>query len=174
MPWKKCATGKSWARMKKTAGPTATEIFLGIEGGATRTVALAVNGMGRVLHRVEAGPANLQLLNDAQLVRHLRSIASRIQSPVALAIGLAGARTESDRKRLRKAAEKAWPHVPCYATNDLETALMAAQGQRPEARDQRSKVRGQRSEAEVRVLVLSGTGSCCFGRTTGGRTAKMG
>ena len=172
MPWKKNVSGKSWVRMKKTARTTATEIFLGIEGGATRTIALAVNGTGRVLHRVEAGPANLQLLRDAQLVRHLRSVASRIQSPVVVAIGLAGARTESDRNRLRRAAEKVWPRVPCYATNDLETALMAAEGRKSEG--QRSKVKGQKSEVEVRVLILSGTGSCCFGRTRDGRTAKIG
>ena len=38
---------------------------------------------------------------------------------------MAGARTEADRQRIRAAAAKVWPKVPCYATNDLETALAA-------------------------------------------------
>jgi N-acetylmuramic acid 6-phosphate etherase len=82
--------------------------------------------------------------------------------PAAVAIGMAGARTEKDRNRIRRAAAKAWPLIPCYATSDLETALAAA---------------GTNSEPEpaATVLVLSGTGSCCFGRKSGGRkSAKIG
>jgi N-acetylmuramic acid 6-phosphate etherase len=128
---------------------------------------------------MEFGPANLRLLNDAQLSRHFRHIAIVMPNPTTLAIGMAGARTESDRERIRRAAAQAWPGVPCYATNDLETALMAAE-------EVESKVEGRKSKARVghhasrithhspRVLVLSGTGSCCFGRTWDGRTAKVG
>jgi N-acetylmuramic acid 6-phosphate etherase len=133
-------------------------VFLGLECGATRTVALAQGG-----HTVrrEFGPANLRLLSDVQLGRHFRAIAKAMPRPAGLAIGMAGARTEADRGRIRRAAAKAWPRVPCYATSDLETALAAAEDSQP--------------APKATVLVLSGTGSCCFGLTADGRkSAKVG
>src|SRR6058998_2780351 len=105
----------------------AKQLFLGIECGGTRSVALLTNGNGEAVQRFEAGPANLKLLNDAQLIRHLESIANAFPRPTALGIGMAGARSEADWKRIRQAAEKVWPQIPCHATNDLETALVAGQ-----------------------------------------------
>ena len=46
--------------------------LLGIECGATHTVALHESG-GQVA-RAEFGPANLHLLNDTQLARRLRPV----------------------------------------------------------------------------------------------------
>src|SRR5438552_4108847 len=129
-----------------TLGP---QTFLGIEGGGTRTVALLVNDRGEALQRLEAGPANVKLLTDVELTRHFRSLAAVLPRPAALAIGLAGAWTAVDRKRIRVAADKIWPGVPCYATNDLETAITAAAIGAPNPR--------------TRVLIVSGTGSCCYG-----------
>lgn len=137
-------------------------LYLGIEAGGTRTVALMNEANGAPEIRVEAGPANLRLLNDGDLARHFKEITRSFPKPDALAIGMAGARTEADRERIHKAAAKAWPGAPCYATGDLETALMAAEDP--------PKHFGQLT----RVLVLSGTGSCCYGRAVGGRTAKVG
>ena len=97
--------------------------LLGIEAGGTRTVAIAEMGSNLVRH--EFGPANLRLLNDAQLLHHFRSIARTMPKPESLAIGMAGARTDSDRARIRQAAAVVWKGVPCLATNDLETALMS-------------------------------------------------
>src|SRR5262245_23454987 len=102
--------------------------FLGIECGATHTIVLLEDGT-RVMRR-EIGPANVQLLTDAQLARHFRNIRAMhaaFTRPSAIGIGMAGARTESDRARIRLAASKVWPRVPCYATNDLETAMLAAE-----------------------------------------------
>jgi N-acetylmuramic acid 6-phosphate etherase len=90
----------------------------------------------------------------------LRDIAGRLpHKPEAVGIGLAGARTAADQERLRRATARVWPSIPCVATNDLETALAAAPAP---------------TRVIPRVLVLSGTGSCCFGRTPDGRTAKVG
>src|SRR5262249_54935321 len=107
------------------------------------------------------GPANVKLLSDAQLTSLLRSIAEAFPRPDTLAIGMAGARSEQDWLRIREAAASVWPGIACHATSDLETAPAAAEdknGQTP----------------AVRVLVLSGTGSCCYGRNTAGKTAKIG
>jgi len=130
--------------------------LLGIECGATHTVALHENG-GQVV-RAGFGPANLRLLDDTQLARHLRQIAKQFPKPSAVAIGMAGARTPADKLRLRRAATRAWPNAAIHATNDLETALAADTQRKP----------------ATRVLVLSGTGSCCFGQSPDGATAKIG
>src|SRR6266699_3923373 len=107
--------------------------LLGIEGGGTRTVALLAKGQGQPSRRLEFGPANIKLLTDRQLIRHFRSIAEAFPRPDALGIGLAGASCEADRKRIRSAASKVWPGVPCCATSDLETALAAAAPERPQS-----------------------------------------
>ncbi|HTI98288.1 MAG TPA: N-acetylmuramic acid 6-phosphate etherase [Dongiaceae bacterium] len=138
----------------------ANPLFLGIEGGGTRTVALLADAAGTLLQRHEAGPANLQLLTDRELQAHFRALAKNFPRPAALGIGLAGARTEADRGRIRAAAASGWPRIPCYATNDLETALAAGGTDVP--------------TTAARILVLSGTGSCCYGRNARGQTAKAG
>ncbi|HVV00854.1 MAG TPA: N-acetylmuramic acid 6-phosphate etherase, partial [Verrucomicrobiae bacterium] len=132
--------------------------LLGIEGGGTRTLAVLANARGEELHRVEEGPANLRLLSDSALVRHLSALRRALPPPDSIAVGLAGAWTDFDRERIRKAAAKVWPGIPCHATNDLETAFNA----------------GHTGTALPRVLVVSGTGSCCYGKTPAGREIKVG
>ena len=138
---------------------------LGIEAGGTRLVALLDPGDGSPVRRAETGPANLRLLTDAQLTRRFREIARALPGsrPASLAIGMAGARTEADRERIRLAAACVWPAASCLATNDLETALMAAE-----------PLPARVGKIAARVLVLSGTGSCFFGRAAEGATAKVG
>ncbi len=140
--------------------------YLGIECGGTRTTALlAVGRESTTVWRAEFGPANLRLLDDVALAAHFSAvdgIRRQVSSPLGgIAVGMAGARTESDRQRIRAAAEKVWPGIPCYATSDLETALAA---QWPETD----------LELTARILILSGTGSCCFGQTPGNATARVG
>jgi N-acetylmuramic acid 6-phosphate etherase len=139
--------------------------YLGVECGATRSVALLAPGGGLPCLRAEFGPANLRLLDDTELVAHFMAIKifqSQAVAPLAgIAIGMAGARTETDRQRIRTAAAKVWPGTPCYATNDLETALVAGESD------------GQ-DKTVARVLILSGTGSCCFGRKPDGKTIRFG
>jgi N-acetylmuramic acid 6-phosphate etherase len=158
--------------MKRQRRPSRPPLYLGIEAGGTKTTAMIEEGEGAYVRQIAVGPANLRLLDDHQLKKHFLGIARQLPKPDAMAIGMAGARTETDRKRIRTAAATAWPGVPCHATNDLETALMAAE--QPAASNRRGKLPSNRSQAIGRVLVLSGTGSCCFGRSGGGKTAKFG
>ncbi len=158
-------------------------VFLGIEGGATRTVALLADGRGRLLKRFEAGPGNFKLLTEAQLLRRLREMRAAfagVPQPAAMAIGLAGARGEPEWQRIRAAAGKVWPGVPCHATHDLETALAAVQGPRSKVQSPKSKAGRAASlitdysSGLTQVLLLSGTGSCFFARGAGGQTARFG
>ncbi len=150
--------------MKKPVSPQhSAQLYLGIEGGGTRTTALLTDGADKVLFEAGFDAGNLKLLSDRELQWRLKEIASRLPCGIgslsAVAIGLAGTRTEADRDRIRAAAMRIFPRVPCLATNDLETALAAA----PE-----------KPGMAARVLILSGTGSCCFGSTPEGKVSKVG
>lgn len=146
--------------MPKATRRSRPPCYLGVEGGGTRTSVLLVDGHGHTLAEFQRGPAVLPLLSDRELLWHLRDLAAALpRQPDAVCLGLAGVRTATDRERLRRAAGRVWPGLPCLATSDLDTALAAS----PE-----------RGRAAVEVLVLSGTGSCCFGRAADGRTAKVG
>ena len=179
--------------------------YLGIEGGGTRTVALLADGGGQPLRRLETGPANMKLLTEAQLTRRFRSIARALPRPDALGIGLSGAWVEADFEKIRSAAAKAWPRIPCYATNDLETALIAAggpelgkatqgfrylpgergpfpltpalspsEGERGNHRQVSGKPKLMGREHIPQVLIVSGTGSGCYGKGSDGKGVKVG
>lgn len=139
-----------------------TSVFLGLECGGTHTVALAADDGLQQLARVEAGPANLRLVTDAQLVAHFRALRRQLPAPGAIGVGMAGVRDATDCARVERALEKVWPGVPRRVDHDLESALASAEldatGKLPDAR----------------VIVLSGTGSCCYGRNAAGKTAKAG
>src|SRR5204863_9973846 len=77
-------------------------------------------------------------------------------------------RTAADNERIRRCAARVWPHVSCYASHDLEVALAAV-----ELQDSPVQASAARNRTAL-VLVLSGTGSCCFGRSSDGKTAKVG
>ncbi len=124
--------------------------FLGIECGGTRTIALFAPGNGEPVLRAEFGPANLRMLDDSGLTDQFKTVDGiRRESSgqlAGIAIGMAGARTDFDRQRIRAAAATVWPNVPCNASNDLEIAMAA---QEPDAD----------TEFAARILILSGTGS---------------
>ncbi len=155
--------------MAKMASGNPFETLIGIECGGTRST--AVRSCAGEAREWSGGPANLKLLNDSQLRRHFQSIRKVLGGADAIGIGMAGARTEADWARVRKAAGAVWPGVPCHATNDLETALAAADDsdRNPAAWKQRPP-----KTPAATVLVLSGTGSCCYGRTVKGKVARMG
>ncbi len=168
--------------MTKRPQVMAQPLFLGIECGGTRSSWMISDYEPTFHWQGKFGPANLRLLSDDQLSRHFRAIGQALPKPTALAIAMAGARTAADRERILNASAKVWPGIPCYATNDLETALEAAEDPMDPANSRFTKkglmdrsVAGSDGNGRMpRVLVLSGTGSCCFGRTWDGKTAKVG
>jgi N-acetylmuramic acid 6-phosphate etherase len=144
-------------RPEKPTGP----LFLGLEGGGTRTVAILADAAGKQLERVEASAGNARLLNSVAMDGLLASIARRCCQPDSVAIGLAGVRNALDARRIEAIASRIWTGVPCCVTSDLETAMAAANP-------------GNTKLKSAQVLVLSGTGSCFFGRGIDGRTVRYG
>lgn len=136
-------------------------VWLGIETGATHTTVLTVRGDSEVVDRFDLGPANIRLATSAELIHLFESIRDRLTlAPSAIGGGFAGLRNEDDRRRVVNLVQGIWPDIPFLATDDLETALEAA-GDWPD-------------DAEARVLLLSGTGSCAYGRNSEGRVVKVG
>lgn len=133
---------------------------LGLECGGTKTHAILADASNRILAEARLGPANFQLLSPSQLVTLFRAVRESLGSliPDGIGIGMAGARTADHFKKICQAAARIWPSVPCLATNDLEVALAAAPDR----------------SADLSVLVLSGTGSCCYGRARDGRVTRAG
>jgi N-acetylmuramic acid 6-phosphate etherase len=128
--------------------PGVEDCFLGIEGGGTRTVALMANARGAILSRLESGPLNLKLSSDADVLRRLREIKRGLVShPMALAVCLAGCRTTADHSRVCALADHVWPGVPAFVGSDLDSALAAAFGAQASG-----------------IVIISGTGSCVYGR----------
>jgi N-acetylmuramic acid 6-phosphate etherase len=134
--------------------------FIGIEGGGTRTIALVAAATNADAEsdaiRLELGPGNVRLLSDEQLRDLFGQIATVCARPAAVGIGMAGVRDEADRRRIQNAVEMVWGKIPVAITHDMGIALAAAQ-----------------TDAPTKVLVLSGTGSCCFGQS-GEKTEKVG
>lgn len=138
-------------------------LFFGLDCGGTRSVVLAVSN-NLVLDWQEFGPANLQLMTDRELEHHFRRVKQftrRFSGGSGIGVGMAGARTSADRARIQAAANKVWPGMGCHPSNDLETALAAA-----DLPDDAGPL--------ARILVLSGTGSCCFGQAPSGKTVQVG
>jgi N-acetylmuramic acid 6-phosphate etherase len=137
--------------------PRVGACFLGIEGGGTRTVALLADRPGKILSRIESGPLNLKLSPDAAVVHRLREIKQGLVCrPTSLALCLAGCRTVADRSRARVLVERVWPGVPAYVGNDLDSAHAAAFGANGSG-----------------IAIISGTGSCVYGRN-GSQVARAG
>jgi len=149
--------------MKRNTG--AAPAFLGIDCGGTRSV--SVYQCGGTQRRFEAGPGNVRLLSDAQLLalfRQLGSVHQDLPRPSAVAIGMAGAGNNAQRERISRAAAKVWANTPSVATGDLDTALAAAEmGERV----------GENGLAAL-VVVLSGTGSIFYGKNTREQRVRVG
>ena len=144
------------------------DLILGIDGGATKTVAwLAERSVEMepvVLGRGTAGPANPQAVGfDAALENLDRAIAAAFEEagvkpgPVAAAVlGLAGSDREENRRVLNRWAENRRLARRFRVVTDALPVLAAG------------------APDGWGVALIAGTGSFCFGQTADGRTARAG
>ena len=135
-------------------------LFLGVDGGATKTLAVIVGADGRERGRGIAGSGNQAAVGLARAIESIRGAvaeAARLAgagAPFRAArIGLAGVDRPGDRDRLL-------PHLNMLAdivrlTNDAELALTGL-------------------DNAVGVAVIAGTGSISLGRDATGKTARSG
>jgi N-acetylmuramic acid 6-phosphate etherase len=140
------------------------ELYLGIDGGGTHTVALLGDRAGTVLGRGTAGPSNRQAVGTERAMAALDeavsaafAAAGRTRGPVASAcLGLAGADRPEDQAVIREWAERVRLAGQVEVTSDA--AILLAAGT-PEGWG---------------LVLIAGTGSIAFGRAADGRRARAG
>jgi N-acetylmuramic acid 6-phosphate etherase len=142
----------------------ALDLYLGIDGGGSRTTALLANADGEILGAGEAGPSNLHAVGVERALRALDEAvaaafaeAGRPRVTVAAAcLGLAGAGREEDRAVIRAWGERVGLTLAGLVTTDAD--LLLADG----------------TPDNWGVAVVAGTGSIAYGRSPDGREARAG
>ncbi len=122
---------------------------LGIEGGGTHTVALWADETGRLLRRMEFGCGNIRLLDDQsllQLFREIQKAGNDLPPSQSICAAMAGAVNDVDKKRVLNLAQSIFGTAFSGVYSDLQSPLFAA----------------ELPADHFPVLVLCGTGSCCY------------
>ena len=141
------------------------DLYVGIDGGGTRTTAVATGPDGRVVARAEGEAGIVKVLEPAAgvsilvgLTRRAAAAAGAPEAPVAaLCCALSGAGREPERVAL-EAALRATGVAQCIrVTTDAEGAMADAFG-----------------TGAAGILLIAGTGSIAWGRDAAGRTARAG
>jgi len=137
-----------------------TSLFLGVDGGATKTRAVVVDAAGSVCGEGEAGCGNHSAVGYATATANIHAAAGMAVRAaggalpcMAARIGLAGVDRPADQERFLPALAALAPHL--HISNDAELALTAL----PDA---------------VGVAVIAGTGSIALGADRHGTKARAG
>ena len=137
-------------------------LFLGIDGGGTRTRARLGNERGRVLGHGTAGPSNPVTLGLPAAERRILAAARQAQAAArkapltAVCLGLAGADRPEVSEPIRSWLRRRLPARFHLVTTDAALALEAAVGGSPG------------------VVVIAGTGSIACARDARGRWLRSG
>lgn len=148
----------------KQKRPASRDLFLGVDGGGTKTHAALFNSKGALLSEQQTGPSNplrigvrKALVNiQAAAVGALDEIDRTPEDVVGVVAGLAGARREDYKMQMRTGIGHFLPNASVDVVTDADIALFATTSGCPG------------------VVVISGTGSVCYGSGSDGRTAVAG
>ncbi len=146
--------------------PTPDQLFLGVDGGGTRTRAVIVNEQGRILGSGEGGSSNYDDVGAdgaaqsiSAAVNAARSDVLLIETPFTAAfLGMAGVVSEKDRLVIRTIARdlNLAPDPFIGIDHDCRIALAGGLSGRPG------------------IVQIAGTGSATYGRTATGRSHRAG
>jgi glucosamine kinase len=138
-------------------------IYIGIDGGGTRTTAVATDREGRELARLEGGAALVRSTNPTAGAAALADLTDRLlhrpgAAPPATAIccALAGAGRHQDRTAIAAALQREAIAERVRVVTDADAAFHDAFGTAPG------------------ILLIAGTGSIALGRAADRRTARVG
>lgn len=139
-------------------------MFIGIDAGGTKTLAMLAGVDGQVLARGVAGPANYQSVGrEAALAaltlaaqRAVEAVGARLEQVQAACLGAAGADRPEDRGLFEAWGAQTFPGARFRVTNDALIVLYAGT---PEGWG---------------LALISGTGSIAYGRRPDGRLARAG
>jgi N-acetylglucosamine kinase-like BadF-type ATPase len=134
---------------------------LGIDAGGTKTVCLLADEHGRVLAEARGPGANLQAAGELQVEKVLHdvmeeAIGERAVVPAAICLGIAGVDRPDDSAIVRAIMKRIGYKARVLVVNDALVALEAG------------------APGQPGVVVISGTGSICYGRNRNGEAARSG
>src|SRR5687768_5191209 len=134
---------------------------LGIDAGGTKTVCLLANEDGTIVSEARSTGANLQAVGELQVEKVLHevmedAIGDLTVAPVAICLGIAGVDRPDDSAVVRAIMKRIGYKARVLVVNDALVALEAGAPRQPG------------------VVVISGTGSICYGRNAAGEAARSG
>jgi len=134
---------------------------LGIDAGGTKTVCLLADDHGSVIAEARGVGANLQAAGELQVEKVLHqvmeeAIGDRLIVPTAICLGIAGVDRPDDSAVVRAIMKRIGYKARVLVVNDALVALEAGAPRQPG------------------VVVISGTGSICYGRNAAGEAARSG
>jgi len=140
----------------------APNLFLGIDGGGSKTTALLADADGQTIGRGVAGPSNYHVVGvemayaalDAAITAAFVDAALPPEPFAALCLGMAGVGRPEDRRVIQAWADAHYPGAVLRIANDAELVLAAGT---PEGWG---------------VAVIAGTGSLVYGRDLAGNTCS--
>ena len=139
------------------------KVWIGVDGGGTKTEALLVSDE-KVLAFSRGGPSNHQIVgmeaSVGQIVQVIQTALSQgsysLGEISGMVLGLAGADFPEDYARLRQAMDPFFSHVPYRIVNDAEIALRAG------------------SVSGYGVVAIAGTGGNVLGLSPAGEIRQVG
>ncbi len=142
------------------------DVYLGIDGGGTRTRAVLVHHSGKVLGFGEAPSSNFNNVGAEEAGKNLRDAAEAAFRAIGTAfrpatgafLGLAGVKSAEDTARMTAVAESSRlaPAGTITVKNDLYNALAGG------------------LDGEPGIALIAGTGSNCLGRDASGKDFMCG
>lgn len=144
------------------------EIFIGVDGGGTKTEATAICSSGEMLSRYRGGSTNPYIvtmnkaLEELQRVLNelLKPLSDRVNQLTSICLGMSGISSVEERQtvvsQLRSYFQKRQLTVRIYMRSEAEISLMAV------------------LERQYGILAISGTGSNTYGITKSGQIYRVG
>jgi N-acetylglucosamine kinase-like BadF-type ATPase len=131
----------------------AKNVFLGIDGGGTKTVAVLLDGSGREIARALSGSSNVHAVGLAVAGASLREAIEQVlsvtnltaASVTAAGLGMAGGARAEDQRLLRDLLSGITPFPKVVITHDAEASLVGGIGRRHG------------------VVLIAGTGAIAYG-----------
>jgi len=133
-------------------------IYLGIDGGGSKTTFLLTDDQNEELCRVQSGPSNWLSIGKEAAADSLRDGAARLRGPIPAVVcgGFAGAGRREGLDFFRNTLQALFPHSRIRVESDAFVAYAGALGLKPG------------------VLLIAGTGSIAIGRKPDGSMIRVG
>jgi N-acetylglucosamine kinase-like BadF-type ATPase len=138
--------------------------FIGIDGGGTKTALKLSDEKGEIVLSMEGGPCNINSMGKEAVAKMLKELLNdtleeaklSMEDIKVLCIGTAGVDRPSDKAIMEEIIRAAGFTGKTIITNDAVTALYGGVG------------------GAEGVILISGTGSICYGRNSEGETKRAG